>query len=186
MISSVLAPGVSSISETLVPNTGLSRVSEEQAENTGDATDEKPLRVCLTIFVFRGCPDTYFNRHVMAHFTSPDDPGLYETIHTQRMGKGGPWKVFRVRGVQNWFLTNDYLSHVNAGAMVVPSGQELAPVEIVASTPVEGRDQDSGWNCQNFVLEGLQEMVRRKLQTQEWYDSIEGELIDQLLEGAVP
>ncbi|KAK1768749.1 hypothetical protein QBC33DRAFT_533570, partial [Phialemonium atrogriseum] len=44
-------------------------------------------------------------------------------------------------------------------------------VDIVAATPVAGREQDSDWNCQNFMLKGLQGIVNG-FQAQEWYNFV--------------
>lgn len=141
--------------------------------------------VCLTIFIFRGQPDAYHNRHVLVYFTSPDDPTLHETVHTQRDDEKKPWRVDRINEGIDWMMSTKYIAHVNAGAVKVPRGQERLPVDIAASISVEGREQDSGWNCQNLALEGLQAIVSNGLQTGEWYDSVEGELMDKLLDGAV-
>jgi hypothetical protein len=146
---------------------------------------KKPCTVCLTIFVFRGEPDAYYNRHVILYFTSPDLPDFHQTVHTQRESERGPWRVHRLEEAVEWALEARYLSHVNAGAVRVHPGLELAPVAVVATTPVHGRDKEGDWNCQNFVLEGLQSLVDHKLQTKEWYDAVESELMDQLFEGAI-
>lgn len=34
----------------------------------------------------------------------------------------------------------------------------MVPVNIVAATPAVSQDHDSGWNCQDFPLEGLQDI----------------------------
>lgn len=141
--------------------------------------------ICLTIFVFRGAPDFYYKRHVLLYFTSPDDPEFHETVHAQRERDEDPWFVDQIHVAVNWAATATYLSHVNAGALLVHCGQEMAPVSIVAATRVVGREQDSGWNCQNFLLEGLQGIVSQGFQTQEWYDFVEGELADRLLDGSI-
>lgn len=150
-----------------------------------DDTSDGYTTICLTIFIFRGQPDVYYRRHILLYFTSPDDPGFHETVHAQRESDEDPWRVDQIHVEVNWMLTASYLNHVNAGAMLVQQGQEMAPVDIVAATPVAGREEDSGWNCQNFVLEGLQSLVNQGFQTQEWYDFVEGELVDRLVDDAV-
>lgn len=65
------------------------------------------------------------------------------------------------------------------------SGKEMVPVDIVAATPVQDREPDSSWNCQHFLLEGLKRLVRYGFQTQEWYDFVEGKLMDQLIHEVV-
>lgn len=141
--------------------------------------------ICLTIFIFRGEPDFYFNRRVLLYFTSPDDPKFHETVHAQRNTDEDPWVVDRIHVEINWAMTITYYSHVNAGAVLVQRGQEMVPVDVVAATPVVGREEDGGWNCQNFLLEGLQGIVSQGFQTQEWYHAIEGELADRLIDGAI-
>ncbi|OAA43764.1 hypothetical protein NOR_04339 [Metarhizium rileyi] len=138
----------------------------------------------LTIFVFRGQPDVYYKRHVLVYFTSPEIPSFHETVHARRKDETSRWELDQIHGAMNWPQSLTYLSHVNAGAVQVSKGAEMVPVNIIAATPVQGRDQDSGWNCQNFLLEGLQGIVNYGLQTQEWYQFVEEELVDHLLDGA--
>lgn len=142
--------------------------------------------ICITIYIFRGEPDTYYNRHVLAYFTSPDNPGFHETVHTQRDSDDTPWIPIRESEPNDWLLIVNYHGHVNAGAVHVPRGQETALVDLVASANVQGRETDSGWNCQHYLLEGLQKLVDCRIQTQAWYDVVQEELMDRLLEGAVP
>ncbi|POR34214.1 hypothetical protein TPAR_05586 [Tolypocladium paradoxum] len=150
-----------------------------------DDTSDGCMTIALTIFIFRGQPDAYYKRHVLIYFTSPDNPNFHETVHAQRNDDRSPWRVDQIHKRTNWPLSDTYLSHVNAGTVQVSSGQEMLPVDIVAATPVGGREVDSGWNCQHFVLEGLQALVYHGFQTQEWYDFVEGELTDQLINGAI-
>lgn len=82
-------------------------------------------------------------------------------------------------------MTGSYISHYNAGTMLAYKGHEMVPVNLVASTPVEGRHQDRGWTCQNFLLEGFQALVNGGYQTQEWYNQADGEPMDALLDGEV-
>lgn len=146
---------------------------------------DRLLTVCMTIFIFRGQPDAYYNRHVLLYFSSPDDPSLHETVHTQRQDEGAPWNVYRLHGKTDWSEPPNYHAHVNAGAVLLRGDDLMAPVSVVAATPVEGRHEDGGWNCQNFLLEGLQRLVRAGMQSQEWYDAVEEELLDKVIEDAV-
>lgn len=107
------------------------------------------------------------------------------STHSTKERNEDPWRVDQIHVDANWMLTASYLNHVNAGALVVHQGQEMPPVDIVAATPVASREEDSGWNCQNFVLEGLQSLVNQGFQTQECYDFVEGELVDRLFDDAV-
>ncbi|PNP76669.1 hypothetical protein FNYG_10088 [Fusarium nygamai] len=141
--------------------------------------------VCITLYIFRGTPDFYFARHVLAYFTSPEDPSFHETVHAQHEDEGDPWKVDRIHRGVDWALSATYLSHVNVGAVKVWKGREMDPVNVVAGIPVEGRERMSDWNCQTFILEGLQALVSEVYQTQEWYEAVEGELMDKLLDGCV-
>lgn len=149
------------------------------------AVSDRLLTICMTIFIFRGDPDFYYKRHALLYFSSPDDPSMHETVHTQRQDEGAPWNVYHLHGKTDWSEPPNYQDHVNAGAVMVRRDDRMTPVNLVAATVVEGRHLDAGWNCQNFVLEGLQALVRRGLQSQEWYDAVEGELLDKLIEGAV-
>lgn len=184
------------------------------------STDEPPpSRIYLTLYVFRGDVDTWFNRHVLAYWTSPEDPALTRTIHARRddddddgqeQQEGGPeeqeegeageegegegeelqppapWRVVTEETSKTWALDKKYLSHVNGGIVQVPRGQEARPAEIMASVSVADREQQTDWNGQHFVLEGLQKIVDQGLQSGEWYDWVEGQLMDKLMDGAVP
>ncbi|KAF4451542.1 hypothetical protein F53441_5499 [Fusarium austroafricanum] len=141
--------------------------------------------VCITLYIFRGNPDFYFARHVLAYFTCPDNPNFHETVHAQHETESDPWKVDRIHRGIDWALSATYMDHVNAGALRVRRGREMDPVDVVAAIPVEGRERITDWNCQNFVLEGLQALVSCGYQTQQWYDIVEGELMDKLLDGTV-
>lgn len=152
--------------------------------NPGSAADDYST-ICMTLFVFRGQPDVYYKRHVLVYFTSPEYRHFHETVHVQRDNDTSPWTLDQIHTRVDWSLSGSYRSHVNAGAVRVWKGDEMMPVNIVASTPVQGREQDSGWNCQNFILEGLQEIVNSGLQTEEWYESVEEELMEHLFEGSV-
>lgn len=151
-----------------------------------DDRDGATSLIHIALYIFRGAPDTYYNRHVLAYFTSPDDSNFHEIVHTQRDTERSPWVPKRESGKIDWLLVLNYLDHVNAGAIKVSKGQEMAPVSLVASANVQGRETDSGWNCQHFLLEGLQKLVDGHYQTQAWYDAVQEELTDKLLEGSVP
>jgi hypothetical protein len=151
-----------------------------------DNTSRGPSVVYLTIFVFRGEPDVYYKRHVLIYFTRPEDSSFHETVHVQRDHETGPWEVKRFHGAEDWTIVPNYLSHVNAGTVLVQGGQEMLPVDIVADTPIQGREQDDGWTCLNFVLEGLERIAKRGLQTKEWFGSVAEELTDRLFDGAIP
>jgi hypothetical protein len=85
----------------------------------------------------------------------------------------------------NLALTATYIGHMNAGMVLVPRGQEMVPVNIAATVMVAGRENNSDWNCRHFLLEGLQGMVQRGLQTEEWYEYVEDALMMSLMDGAV-
>ena len=127
----------------------------------------------------------YYKRHVLIYFSSPENRHFHETVHVQRDDDMSPWIVNQIHQRIDWSTSATYLTHVNAGTVQVWTGEEMVPVDIVAGTPVNGREYDSGWNCQNFALEGLQRIVSSGFQTQEWYDWVEEQLTDQLLDGAV-
>ncbi|KAH8163353.1 hypothetical protein CIB48_g4878 [Xylaria polymorpha] len=141
-------------------------------------------KLYLTIFVFRGQPDVYYKRHVLAYFQSAEGPKFYETIHALRDDDESPWRVDRVHKKTEWAMSAKYLYHCDGGALLVPKGQEMVPVNIMAAISVKDREQDSGWNCQNFLLEGLKDLVAAGYQTQEWYSVVEDALMDRLLDGA--
>ncbi len=182
MISSVRSPTCRPFPDA---RAGFNTSSPEIELASEYAVSDRLLTVCMTIFIFRGQPDTYYNRHVLLYFSSPDDPTLHETVHTQRQDENAPWNVYRLPGKTDWSEPANYHDHVNAGAVLVRSEALMAPVAVVAATPVAGRHKDSGWNCQNFVLEGLQALVRQGMQTQDWYDAVEEELLDKVIEDAV-
>lgn len=155
--------------------------------------DSSMSRIFLTIYVFRGDTDTWYNRHVLAYWTSPDDPTLFRTVQARRMtdpenpeNPTAPWQVETEDAEISWALDTTYLSHVNAGMVQVPEGQETLPVDIMVSVSVEDREQQTDWNGQHFVFEGLQKIVDKDLQSREWYEWVESQLMDKLMDGAVP
>ena len=76
-------------------------------------------------------------------------------------------------------MDSTYLSHINCGAVIVPRGEEMALVNITSGISGSGRDQD--WNCQNFVVEGLEEIVNQEFQTKEWLEFIMEEFMDKVV-----
>ena len=86
----------------------------------------------------------------------------------------------------SWTACIAYFGHVNGGTVQVPAGREAIPADIMASVPVANREQQTDWNGHHFVLEGLQKIVDEGLQSREWYERVEGQLIDKLLDRAVP
>ncbi|KAI0479904.1 hypothetical protein F4859DRAFT_477688 [Xylaria cf. heliscus] len=160
------------------PSERLNRSRKPSETSEGAATT-----VYLTIFVFRGKPDTHFNRHVIIYFTSQENHDFHESILIQRPYQNGPWGVVRMTTEKFWPEEKRYLSHVNAGTVGVYKGQESTLVDIIESVPLGDREDD--WNCQNFVLEGLQEIVNQGHQTQEWYDDVEDELMTKLVTDTV-
>jgi hypothetical protein len=135
----------------------------------------------MTIYIFKGNPvDAWYKRHVLMYFTSPENKNFHETVHAQRDNELKPWRVDRIHKKVIWADSATYITHVNAGAVKVRKGHELDPVNAMAATPLTGRDAD--WNCQHFLLEGLQALVSHGYQTQEWYDCVEGDLMDKLLD----
>ncbi|KLO82198.1 uncharacterized protein FFB20_12051 [Fusarium fujikuroi] len=137
--------------------------------------------ICMTIYIFKGNPiDAWYKRHVLMYFTSPENKNFHETVHAQRDDELKPWRVDRIHKKVIWADSATYITHVNAGAVKVRKGHELDPVNVMVATPLTDRDAD--WNCQHFLLEGLQALVSHGYQTQEWYDSVEGDLMDRLLD----
>ncbi|KAJ8130389.1 hypothetical protein O1611_g3240 [Lasiodiplodia mahajangana] len=159
-------------------------MSSSHEQRTTRQTDESHnTKLYLSIYIFRGEPDVYQKRHVLAYFRSADDPSFYETVHIIRHDHKSPWKVDRVHMKTEWAMNDDYLYHCDGGALLVPKGQEVVPVNIMAAIPVENREGD--WNCQTFLLEGLRALATAGYQTQEWYNEVENALIDRLLDGAI-
>ncbi|EFY94852.1 hypothetical protein X797_010645 [Metarhizium robertsii] len=160
---------------------GKSARKSEETETQGDQAET--TRIHLSVFIFRGVPDVWYRRHVIMYFTSPDDPGFHKSVHVQRDNERLPWGVTLENGQAHWELDASYLSHVDAGYITVWKGEEMWPLNTVASVQVEGREAD--WNCQNFVYEGLQAIVYLGLQEEAWYTWVQDEIMNQLLEGAV-
>ncbi|EAQ89260.1 hypothetical protein CHGG_05879 [Chaetomium globosum CBS 148.51] len=147
-------------------------------------TDPASTTLILTVYIFRGEPtDTYNHRHALLYLTSPTLPHYHETIHTQRDEATDLWVVDRLHERVAWFEARAYVGHVSAGALRVPAGREMEPVEAIAGVPAGARPPD--WNCQNFLYEGFQVLVDRGWQTQEWWDEVVGEMMDRLLDATV-
>ncbi|KAI0528037.1 hypothetical protein F5B22DRAFT_641011 [Xylaria bambusicola] len=156
---------------------------ERRHEGRTHHRQESHTKLYMTIYVFRGAPDFHYKRHVLIYFQSPANE-FYETVHVVRDDKKSPWRVDRVHHKVDWAMTVLYLFHCDGGALWVPSGQELAPANIMASVSTENKEEDKGWNCQHFLLEGLKQLVDAGYQTQEWYNWVENALMNLLLDGA--
>ncbi|KAI0182195.1 hypothetical protein EV127DRAFT_493970 [Xylaria flabelliformis] len=159
--------------------------SSHEQKNKAGHSNASYTKLYLTIFVFRGEPDFYSRRHVLAYFQSAENSEFHETVHAIRDNGKSPWRVDRVHNKSDWIMTVTYLSHCDGGVILVPRGQEMAPVDIMAAITVKNREKDSGWNCQNFLLEGLEQLVTAGYQTQEWYNAVEDTLMNRLLDGAI-
>ena len=148
-------------------------------------TSSGSTRIYIQVYIFRGMPDYYHKRHTLLYFTSPDNSEFYETIHVQRFDEKSNWEIDQLHSRKvDWVLSGTYRSHVNAGAVIVPNGQEMRPVDAIAAVPLN-REGDPEWNCQHFVFEGLQALVAEGLQTQEWYDVVAEEIAEKLVDGAL-
>lgn len=141
--------------------------------------------ICIQIFVFRGEPDFYYRRHVLLYFTSPNDSNFHETVHVSRDNDKGPWLLKRIRGGGDWALLNDYAAHVNAGAVLVPRGHQMDPVNVAAATPIVANADEAEWSGHHFALGALERLVAEGMQTRDWYEAVADELTEKLLEGAV-
>lgn len=188
------APG----KEAAVPASSTSRPPRNHASDStpicrADSKGKMPtnedndiLLIRISLFYFRGEPDAYSRRHVVAYFTSEDDLNFNWTVHAQRETEATPWIPKLEFGEVDWPLTRNYLGHVDAGAVQVVRGQEMEPFEMVASTDVTDREGQSDWNCQNFLLEGLLKLAESPFGTIGWYAKVEDDLLTALLDGAVP
>ncbi|KAH6627930.1 hypothetical protein F5144DRAFT_577296 [Chaetomium tenue] len=172
---------------------------DKNSSSTGNETETTPqtltkpqptpttpasTTLILTVYIFRGEPtDTYNHRHALLYLTSPTLPHYHETIHTQRDEATDLWVVDRLHERVAWFEARAYVGHVSAGALQVPVGCEMEPVEAIAGVPAGARPPD--WNCQNFLYEGFQVLVDRGWRTQEWWDEVVGEMMDRLLDATV-
>lgn len=179
MVSSIFDPKKSKGSSSQ-PTGGSTSGSSQPASSSNNGQ----INIYLTIYIFRGAPDSWYNRHVLLYCTSPDDANFHETIHVQRHNSKSPWAVDRIHKKVEWELTKSYINHVNAGVVKMRRGQEMLPLEIIASSGLKKNSEPSEWNCQHFLLEGLQKLVKKGLQTQAWYDHVEGELMDRIIDGA--
>lgn len=131
-----------------------------------------------------GPEDHYFNRHVKAHFTSPQVPDMHETIHAQQVGDSGLWQVLReTRRTEADLRSSRWVKTVMDPIWVsVKRGQEMVPADIFASVSVVGREAD--WNCQKFLLEGSEKLVESGYKTLEWFNEFQDEFFDELMDDA--
>lgn len=136
--------------------------------------------VRMRLYVFRGSPDVYYRRHVIMEVETPD---FYEHIHIQRPSDKHPWHIERSPEWTDWLMSHKYVSHFHAGITVVPKGWEPKILDAFEAVPVVNREGD--WNCQKFILEGMEGLVKKGYQTQAWYDAIESELLDHLFQNAL-
>ncbi|KAK7715691.1 hypothetical protein SLS63_011278 [Diaporthe eres] len=159
------------------------QIADSNKKKSGGAGDDE-VDLYITLYIFNGNTRAYYDRHVLTYFTKKDDPSFHEIVHVERDEMGDPYRPVRFHTPRNYLLSNDYCGHVNAGTVRVKRGQEMKVVDIAASVDVEGKELDSGWNCQHYVLEGLQKLVDHGYKQQGWYNSVENELFDSLLDGA--
>ncbi|KAI0118368.1 hypothetical protein GGR51DRAFT_572324 [Nemania sp. FL0031] len=155
--------------------------NQEQMEIVHYPDTSHYTKLYLSIYIFAGNPDTWDSRHVLAYFQSAEDPNFHETVHARSI-HSGPLQVAQVHVKRDWWLSSNYIHHCDGGALLVPRGEEMAPVNIMAAVSVKRREKD--FNCQKFLLEGLQRIVAAGYQTEEWYIEVEGALMDLLLDGA--
>ncbi|KAI8950861.1 hypothetical protein F4801DRAFT_547103 [Xylaria longipes] len=119
--------------------------SSHKQKNKARHPDQCYTKLYLTIFVFRGQPDVYYKRHVLIYFQSAEDSRFHETVHVVRDDGKSPWNVDRVHRKTDWAMSASYLYHCDGGALLVPRGQEMVPVNIMAAVPVKDRELDSGY-----------------------------------------
>lgn len=72
-----------------------SRGEERNYKGTPKAGGNGHSLVKIVVYMTGGRPDYYFNRHVKAHFTSPQAPNMHETVHAHLISDSGPWEVLR-------------------------------------------------------------------------------------------
>ncbi|TLD22189.1 hypothetical protein PspLS_08166 [Pyricularia sp. CBS 133598] len=161
----------------------------------------------LVVHIFRGEPDSWNNRHVLLYLESAQNPNFHETLHVQRLadeiGKdkddkqmrskekmrstqrdGLPWKLDRFNKQVNWTDSVTYIKHLHAGLVYVDSQYEEQVADIIASQPVPNHSV-TDQNCQTWLMGAMNRLVEAGLQTQEWYDWFEEELINLLMDGSV-
>lgn len=161
----------------------------------------------LVVYIFRGEPDFWSNRHVLLYMQTAENPDFHETIHVQRpVGQDNddnvdkkrskkktvkpkksqdvPWKLDRFRRKVHWDESISYIKHLHAGTLRVMSNYEEQAADIIASEPVPNPDVTEE-NCQTWLMKAMKRLVAAGLQKQEWYDWFEEELIILLLEGSV-
>lgn len=171
------------------------QIADSKKGKSNHAGDETSL-LYITIFIFRGKPDSYSKRHVLAQFISRHNKSFHETVHVQRKIEEDPeipeeeiekqpWIPARESGRMDWLLAPRYIGHVNAGTVRVQRGREMEPVDIAASVDVTGKEEDKGWFCLHYLLEGFQKLVDSGYQSQDWYNAVEKELMKEIFYGAV-
>lgn len=138
----------------------------------------------ITLYTFYGNTRAYYNRHVLTYFTKKDDPSFHKVVHMELDEPTDPYRPVRFHTPKDYLVSNDYAGHVNAGSVRVKRGQEMKVVDLAASVDVTGKELDSEWNCQNYVLEGFQKLVDHGYKPQSWYNSVINELLNSLLDGS--
>lgn len=183
-------------SASRVPNSSMTpgkpvcdtRSRQEERKDRGiPKVGDRNSLVKIVVFISQDREDDYyFNRHVKAHFTSPQVPNLHETVHAAytRLGGSEQWEVLRDHDKTEHELrmSNFFYSKMDPVWVTVGRGQEMVPANIFANVSVTDRESD--WNCQNFLLEGFKKLAERGYKTMQWYDNFEDELLDELMLGA--
>lgn len=141
--------------------------------------------VKIVVYISGGNPDHFFNRHVKAHFTSPQVPTMHETVHAHTTGESGLWEVLRERQRTEAQLvqSNRFLKRMDPVWVLVKKSQETVPADIFTSVNIT--DQEPTWNYQNFLLDDFKKLVQSGYKTLEWYNEFESELLDQVAEGSL-
>ena len=181
-----MVSSIAMISESAIREASSSKQDDTKTQDEKTIiTSSGSTRSYIQVYIFRGTPDYYHKRHTLLYFTSPDNSEFYETIHVQRFDEKSNWEIDQLHSRKvDWVLSGTYRSHVNAGAVIVPNGHEMRPVDAIAAMPLN-RESDPEWNCQHFVFEGLQTLVDEGLQTQEWYEVVAEEIAEKLVDGAL-
>lgn len=157
----------------------------KSSSGKGSTYNAQEFEVRLVLYIFRGEPDTYYKRHVLVYFTSPQDKHFHHTVHIRREYDNQPWDLDWEDASREWFISPKCIDAVDAGRVITGQESKTAPVEIVAGTKITDRELQTDFNCQSFLLEGFKQLVIQKYQTDEWYDNVEEELIEKLLRDAI-
>ncbi|KAL1857519.1 hypothetical protein Daus18300_010277 [Diaporthe australafricana] len=162
-----------------------SREEERKDKGNPNAGGSGYSLVKIVVYISGGRPDYFFNRHVKAHFTSPQAPSMHETVHAHRIADPGLWEVMRETWRQESELmgSSRFLGRMDPVWVCVKRGQERVPADILASVSVANREPE--WNCQHFLLDGFKKLAESGYKTLEWYDKFESELLDKIEEGAL-